>query len=319
VDDKNPPCTSAKGDAVAETDAEPSQLRLAGASAKPPRDARSKSPHVLSKIDVKLEYDVQAPTHFCLHMQAADHDAQHVREERFTVHPAFPLHDYRDPVKGNRFVRFDAPIGKLKIEYAAEVEVHYERPEMDLGEAPVNQVPDEVLHFLSPTRYCESDLLANAAQQIFSNVSPGIARVNAVSEWIHKNIKYVPGSSDATTTAMQIFVQRQGVCRDFAHLGVTFCRALNIPARLVAGYVFFDEPPQDFHAVFEAWLDNRWVLFDPTQMAPVERLVRVGTGRDAKDVAFATLFGAAALTRKELTVRETVLPAPKTPTLRAVA
>jgi transglutaminase-like putative cysteine protease len=94
------------------------------------------------------------------------------------------------------------------------------------------------------------------------------------------------------------------VCRDFAHLGITFCRALNIPARLVVGYVWFDEPPQDFHAVFEAWLGGRWVLFDATRMAPIDRLVRVGTGRDAKDVAFCTIFGAVRMTDKKLMVRE---------------
>ena len=93
------------------------------------------------------------------------------------------------------------------------------------------------------------------------------------------------------------------MCRDFAHLGITFCRALNIPARLVVGYVWFDEPPQDFHAVFEAWLGGQWVLFDATRMAPVDRLVRVGTGRDAKDVAFCTIFGNVRRTDKRLVIR----------------
>ena len=259
----------------------------------------------LSSISVALTYEVSEPTHFCMHLQAAQHEGQHVREERMLVEPSLPLHDYCDPVKGNRFVRFDAQPGPLRIAYTAQVEVGYVTPPPDLAESPVNAMPDEVLHFLLPTRYCESDLLANAAQQQFCKAAPGLARVQAVSDWIHDNIAYVPGTSDATTTAQQIFVQRQGVCRDFAHLGITLCRALNIPARLVAGYVFFDEPPQDFHAVFEAWLDGRWVLFDPTRMAPVERLVRVGTGRDAKDVAFATLYGAATLSNKEITVRET--------------
>lgn len=277
---------------------------------------------MLSSIDVQLVYEVEEPTHLCLHLQVADHPDQHLREERLQVEPALPLHDYRDPVKGNRFVRFDAPKGPVHVHYQAEVELHYALPAPELGESPVNRIPDEVLHFLSPTRYCESDLLGNAAQQLFCKAPAGLARVQAISDWIHDNIAYTPGSSDATTTAQQIFVQRQGVCRDFAHLGVTFCRALNIPARLVAGYVYFDEPPQDFHAVFEAWLDGRWVLFDPTRMAPVERLVRVGTGRDAKDVAFATLFGKASLTRKDIVVREsagaTAAPTGQ-PLLRAVA
>ncbi|UUZ78191.1 transglutaminase family protein [Polaromonas sp. P1(28)-13] len=151
-------------------------------------------------------------------------------------------------------------------------------------------VPDEVLRYLMPSRYCESDTLSRAAQQLFGQLPPGLGRVHAIESWIHDSIAYLPGFSSSTTTGQNVFVQRAGVCRDFAHLGITLCRALNIPARLVVGYVHFDEPPQDFHALFEAWLDDRWVLFDPTRMAPIDRLVRVGTGRDAKDVAFATIF-----------------------------
>jgi transglutaminase-like putative cysteine protease len=93
-----------------------------------------------------------------------------------------------------------------------------------------------------------------------------------------------------------VFRNRAGVCRDFAHLGVTFCRALNIPARLVVGYARFDEPPPDFHALFEAYLGGRWMMFDPTRMSPVDDLVRIAMGRDAKDVAFATIFGPATMT-----------------------
>jgi transglutaminase-like putative cysteine protease len=142
-----------------------------------------------------------------------------------------------------------------------------------------------------PTRYCESDLLGHAAQKLFGALPPGHARVQAIVDWIHENVDYQLGSSQATTTAMEVFVQRAGVCRDFAHLGVTFCRALNIPARLVVGYARFDAPPPDFHAVFEAFLGGRWVLFDATKMSPLDEMIRIATGRDAKDVAFATIFG----------------------------
>jgi transglutaminase-like putative cysteine protease len=172
----------------------------------------------------------------------------------------------------------------------------------------VTGVPDDVLRYLMPSRYCESDVMSRAAQQLFGQLPPGIGRVRAIESWIHESIGYLPGFSNSTTTAQEVFVQRAGVCRDFAHLGITMCRALNIPARLVVGYVHFEEPPQDFHAVFEAWLDGRWVIFDPTRMAPIDRLVRVGTGRDAKDVAFATIFGDVQMTRKELTVDEGDIP-----------
>lgn len=100
-----------------------------------------------------------------------------------------------------------------------------------------------------------------------------------------------------------MFVHRRGVCRDFAHLGVTFCRALNIPARLVVGYANFDEPPPDFHAVFEAYLGGSWVLFDATRMSPLDDLVRIASGRDAKDVAFAMIYGPATMTRMNPCVR----------------
>lgn len=156
-------------------------------------------------------------------------------------------------------------------------------------------MPDELLHNLNPTRYCESDHLSRAAQSLFGQLPRGLSRVQAVVDWIHTHIAYQIGTSNATTTARDVFVQRAGVCRDFAHLGVTFCRALNIPARLVVGYANFDEPPPDFHAVFEAFLGGRWVLFDATRMSPIDDLVRIATGRDAKDVAFATIFGPATM------------------------
>jgi transglutaminase-like putative cysteine protease len=197
----------------------------------------------------------------------------------------------------------------LSVNYHAQVELHHAPVPLHLEEAAVTAVPDDVMRYLMPSRYCESDIMSRAAQQLFGHLSPGLSRVRAIESWIHDSIHYLPGFSNSTTTAQEVFVQRAGVCRDFAHLGITLCRALNIPARLVVGYVYFDEPPQDFHAVFEAWLDGRWVLFDATRMAPNDRLVRVGTGRDAKDVAFATIFGNVQMLRKELVVDQGDRPA----------
>jgi transglutaminase-like putative cysteine protease len=192
----------------------------------------------------------------------------------------------------------------LSVNYHANVELITTPVPLHLQEAEVTAVPDEALRYLMPSRYCESDILSRAAQQMFGHLPHGLSRVRAIENWIHDSIYYLPGFSNSTTTAQEVFVQRAGVCRDFAHLGITLCRALNIAARLVVGYVYFEEPPQDFHAVFEAWLDGQWVVFDPTKMAPIERLVRVGTGRDAKDVAFATIFGDVHMLRKELQVNE---------------
>lgn len=256
----------------------------------------------ISHIDAQLDYEVAAPAHMLLNIEAARAGAQAVVNEELSIEPPTEMQVFCDEGSGNRFIRFDAKPGPLRISYKATVQRAHVVVPTDLREMPVNEVPDEVLHYMMPTRYCESDLMSRCAQQLFGDLPPGIGRVQAIVDWIHESIAYEPGSSDSTTTAREVFVERAGVCRDFAHLGITLCRALNIPARLVVGYVHFDEPPQDFHAVFEAWLDGRWVMFDATRMAPIDRLVRIGTGRDAKDVAFATIFGGVAMLRKELTI-----------------
>ncbi len=258
----------------------------------------------LSTVETVLEYEVLAPTHFCFNIEAAHWPTQEILSERLAISSGVIPHAAVDPRSGNRFIRFDAAPGPLLVNYKADVQVHCEPVDPTLPEARVGDVPDEIFRYLLPTRYCESDVMASVAQKMFGHMAPGYARVQQIVDWIHREISYKPGSSNSTTSAQEVFVQRAGVCRDFAHLGITFCRALCIPARMVVGYVWFDEPPQDFHAVFEAWLGGRWVLFDPTGMAPVDRLVRIGTGRDAKDVAFSTIFGTVKPGRKEVMVLE---------------
>lgn len=255
-------------------------------------------------IDLQLDYEVTYPAHFLFNIEAAFAEGHRVVSERLSITPSTKVRTFSDARTGNRFVRLDAPKGILSVNYNAQVELTPQITPLHLEEALVTAVPDDVLRYMMPSRYCESDILSRASQQLFGHLSHGLSRVKAIEDWIHTSIYYLPGFSNSMTTAQEVFVQRAGVCRDFAHLGITFCRALNIPARLVVGYVHFAEPPQDFHAVFEAWLDNQWVVFDPTKMAPIDRLVRVGTGRDAKDVAFATIFGGVHMLRKELQVLE---------------
>lgn len=258
----------------------------------------------LSTVEAVLEYQVQSPSHICFNIEAAHWPTQKILSEKLAISSAVTPRAYTDPRSGNRFIRFDAPPGPLLVNYKAEVEVHTPPPDAALRERPVGEVPDEIYPYLLATRYCESDELCAQVHQMFGALPPGYSRVKAIEQWIHREILYKPGSTNSNSTAGDVLQQRAGVCRDFAHLGITFCRALNIPARIVVGYVWFDEPPQDFHAVFEAWLDGQWVLFDPTGMAPVDRLVRIGTGRDAKDVAFTTMFGDVQMTRKEVMVLE---------------
>jgi len=261
-----------------------------------------------SVLDCLLEYEVGSPAHFLFNIEAAFHEGHEVVEERLTITPSMKVRHFCDERSGNRFIRLDAPKGLLSVNYHARVQLQAMPVPLHLDETPVSSLPDDLLHYLMPSRYCESDSLRRVAQQLFGHLPPGMGRVRAIESWIHESIEYQPGFTQSTTTAQDVFVQRVGVCRDFAHLGITLCRALNIPARLAVGYVHFDEPPQDFHAVFEAWLDGRWVLFDATRSAPIDRLVRIGTGRDAKDVAFATIFGSVKMLRKEIRVDEGDMP-----------
>jgi transglutaminase-like putative cysteine protease len=247
------------------------------------------------EIDCRLDYELSGPTDFLFQVHALRGMDQRVLSETLTTTPAVSVHVYEDPRVHHRFARLRVPEGEFSLRYEARVERTPPRRAPNAAERPIAELPDSVLHNLMPTRYCESDLLANAAQKIFGALRPGFARVQAISDWIHEHVDYTPGASNATTTACDTFRQRAGVCRDFAHLGITFCRALNIPARLVVGYAEFDKPPPDFHAVFEAWLGDGWVMFDPTHMVDVEDIVRIAVGRDAKDVAFATIFGPATM------------------------
>lgn len=247
-------------------------------------------------VDCTLSYQVNGPTDFLFQVHVLNGMDQQVLDESLLITPPLPQHIYADPSVGHRFLRLHADAGPVELRYRARVRRTPGPVDLAAPEMPIAELPDELLHNLSPTRYCESDHLSRAAQKIFGGLPRGYARVQAVVDWIHANVDYQIGSSQPTTTARDVFVQRVGVCRDFAHLGVTFCRALNIPARLVVGYARFDEPPPDFHAMFEAWLGGHWVLFDPTQLSPVDELIRIAVGRDAKDVAFATIFGPATMT-----------------------
>jgi transglutaminase-like putative cysteine protease len=246
-------------------------------------------------IDCTLAYDIAGPTDFLFQIHALNGGDQEVLSESLVVTPNLPQHVYADPNARHRFLRLHAEAGPLQVHYQARVRRTPRAVDAMAAEVPIAELPDDLLHNLMPTRYCESDHLGRAAQSMFGALPPGHARVEAIVEWIHLHIAYELGTTDATTTARDVFVQRAGVCRDFAHLGVTFCRALNIPARLVVGYARFDEPPPDFHAVFEAFIGGTWVMFDPTRMSPVGELVRIASGRDAKDVAFATIFGPATM------------------------
>jgi len=164
-----------------------------------------------------------------------------------------------------------------------------------LHDLSVLQFHRSALPFLFPSRYCQSDRLGKLAWKEFGGIDHPYDQVVAIADWIFENIDYLSGTTDAGTSAFDTVTQRSGVCRDFAHLGIALCRALSIPARYFTGYACNMQPP-DFHACFEAYIGNRWVIFDPTRLASLNGLVRIATGRDAADASVATIFGRMQLT-----------------------
>jgi transglutaminase-like putative cysteine protease len=243
-------------------------------------------------IDCELEYDVPQQTLFVFNLGVPTTSGQVVRAESVTSQPNVLIHEFADAGRVNRFFRLDVPPGRLAMRYQATVDL--EQPEVNVNapETSLAQLPGEVLQYVMASKYCEADRLFALACREFGQLPGGYPRVQAICQWIRDHIAYEVGTSSPLTTARDVLANRAGVCRDFAHLAIALCRALNIPARFVTGYARYSDPPPDFHAVFEVYLGDRWYLFDPTELSPLDEIVRIGTGKDAADVAFATFFGA---------------------------
>jgi transglutaminase-like putative cysteine protease len=189
--------------------------------------------------------------------------------------------------EGEQVWRYDA---------VAEVPEEPDAYEPDAVQHPVQDLPDETLIYTLPSRFCLSDELSDRAWSLFGSTNPGWERVQAICDWVHNNIRFQYGSSNSTTTAVQICEQGEGVCRDFAHLAITFCRAMNIPARYAFGYLPDIDviPPghaMDFCAWMEVYLGDRWYTFDPRNNKRRKGRVLIGRGRDALDVAMVTSYG----------------------------
>jgi transglutaminase-like putative cysteine protease len=223
-----------------------------------------------------------------------------LRQERWQTNA--PHHEYTDHY-GNRCERFALAAGDSRIGYEAQVVLAHPADliEPHAPETPVGSLPDEVLSFVMPSRFCLPDELGHEAWQRFGHLAPGWGRVQAIVDYVHGYLEFVPGASNPWTTAAEAYRAGQGVCRDFAHLAITFSRALNIPARYVFGYIpNIGVPPpaepMDFAAWFEVYLDGRWRTFDARNNRPRIGRVVVGRGRDAVDVALITSFGPLTLT-----------------------
>jgi transglutaminase-like putative cysteine protease len=248
------------------------------------------------KFFIELQYDVAAaPSDFIFNIHAAQTSCQSLVAEDFTVNPPVAVALFTDPANGNRYARLRVEPGVLKVRYEATVDIahHIESPDK-VWEVPIAQLPAEALAYIYPSRYCQSDRLRQLANTEFGALRPGYWRVRAIQDWVHGNTRFVSGSSNATTSAVDTLIEQVGVCRDFAHLMIALCRALNIPARFATGIDYGSNPafgPTDFHAYVEVFLSGRWYLFDPSGMALPMGLIRLGNGRDAADVSFATIFG----------------------------
>jgi transglutaminase-like putative cysteine protease len=230
-------------------------------------------------------------TLFIFNLEVAQLSRHKDLRDTLTFWPNLPRRTYTVPGAENRYIAVIAQPGELVLDYTAEVELDvYRAYPSSVDEVPINDLPLDILPFLLPSRFVSSDRLAAFAQREFSQAPKGHQRVTAICNWIYDNLDYRRGSSDGETTADESLLARAGVCRDFAHVGIAFCRALGIPARFVSCYAYGLKPP-DFHAVFEAYLAGRWWLFDATRQANLEGLVRIGIGRDAAEIAFCTPFG----------------------------
>lgn len=258
------------------------------------------APTTLVRVGCHFSFAVPAPISAVFQVEPQDGSRQRVLEQSLSFVPEGKHSTYEDSF-GNRCSRLNVPSGAFEIHYAATVEVPRGADETDWSarEAPIGDIPSEVLLYLLPSAYCLSDLLANEAWARFGNVPPGWGRVQAIVGAVNAHLAFDYGSTSPGYTAEAAFLAGRGVCRDFAHLAIAFCRALNIPARYVFGYLpDIDVPwtgPMDFAAWMEVWLDGRWWTFDARNNAARVGRVVIGRGRDATDVAMVTTYGAVTL------------------------
>lgn len=248
------------------------------------------------ELEVGLTFEIDpAGADFVFNIHAARTPCQTILAERFDVSQVVPQRLYTDAVSGNRYMRLRAQPGELKVSYAATVDLrhHFAQPEQ-IAEVPVHDLPPEVIGYIYPSRYCQSDLFVALATSTFGGLKQGYCRVMAIQEWVRKNVTFRSRSSGTTTSAIDTLNSKLGVCRDFAHLMIALCRAVNIPARFATGTDYGADPalgPSDFQAYVEVYLGYRWYIFDPSGTGVPMGFVRFGTGRDAADVSFATIFG----------------------------
>ena len=275
--------------------------------------ANTVAPHVQGRVrlrySVELHYRLAGAAEFLLSVHAAQTARQSVVDEFFAIDPYQAAAFDVDAVTGNRIAAFGATASVLTVRYAATVELAHRitEPSHVIAESP-SALPASTLRYLFPSRYCQADLVQKRAWELFGHLPRGYAQILRVRDWIRESLQFRIGVSGTSTTALDTLRDGAGVCRDFAHVMIAYCRALNYPARFVTGVDYGADPtlgPPDFHAYVEVFMGGAWYLFDPTGISPTTGLVRIATGRDAAEVSFATIFGPVQTSMPVITVDAT--------------
>ena len=267
---------------------------------------------MLIKIGFDMEFDLPGPTPMVLLLFVHPSREPDLRQpQKLRIEPGVPITYYTD-LFGNRCARILAPSGALRcsLETLIEDSGEPDRQSPLALQHKVEDLPNDTLVFLMPSRYCEVDKLSNTAWELFGSASPGWARVQTICDWVHDHITFGYQFADPTKSAYDVYTSGEGVCRDFSHLALTFCRCMNIPARYVTGYMGdIGVPPapypMDFSGWFEVFLGGRWHTFDARHNVPRIGRIVMAIGRDAADVALTTNFGRATL-KKFLVISDEV-------------
>lgn len=243
------------------------------------------------KTSCNLNFQILTSIPLVLMLRPRSGAQQWIARESYTLTPYVPVEEYTD-IYGNLCQRLLAPVGQFSIYTSAEVMT---ADKIDIAPGAhfveVQNLPEAVLTYLLPSRYCESDRFGSLTQDIVAGVLQGYDQVASIELWVKNHIRYTPGSSNVPISALEVSARNEGVCRDMAHLGIALCRSISIPARLVVGYLY-GLYPMDLHAWFEAYIGGRWYTFDPTQNEAYGNRVVIAYGRDAADVSIFHQFGA---------------------------
>jgi transglutaminase-like putative cysteine protease len=286
-------------------------LLLAGEGAWLTNPKKVGTPEVLIRLGYDIGFYVPVPVTIVGMLHVHPSLSMNLREpDEVRVTPTTPLKSYIDYF-GNRCTRFVAPQGEVRLNCSTLIQNSGELDpyEPHASQYPVEELPDETLTYLLNSRYCEVDRLSSVAVELFGNVTPGWGRVQAICDWVNSRVTFGYQHARSTKTALDVFTERVGVCRDFQHLAVTFCRALNIPARYATGYLGDigippSPSPMDFSAWFQVYLEGGWWTFDARHNHPRIGRILMAVGRDASDVAITTSFGIANLRHFAVTCEE---------------